>query len=141
MNKSLKKTLRELGLKPSEILEGYSVMLYEEPCNCGENIKHNNGGNYHEREWIDIIMGQFAFHVTETTREFMDGDQFDIWLLAPDGFVLKMTGHHARTYEVARMNNKNLLPEYQVIGDYRQNTATYLGGIAVRDLNESELAY
>jgi hypothetical protein len=31
----------------AELPEG-EIFYLEEPCNCGSQIRHNNGGNYHE---------------------------------------------------------------------------------------------
>ena len=28
-------------------MEQESILLYQEPCDCGSHIRHNNGGNYH----------------------------------------------------------------------------------------------
>ena len=58
------------------------IVLYRESCNCGDQIRHNNGGNYHAIDRLhlfgddDII---YCVILEETdTRESFPGDQYDI---------------------------------------------------------------
>lgn len=42
-----KERLEEIP-KLMEELEAEGKLYMNEPCNCGNNIQHNNGGNYHD---------------------------------------------------------------------------------------------
>ena len=49
----------------------------EEPCNCGNQIRHNNGGNYHEI--IKLIKYKNKLYVFFTdTRELFPSDDYRI---------------------------------------------------------------
>ncbi len=32
-------------------------LVSEEPCDCGEHTRHNNGGNYHYKTWNILSIG------------------------------------------------------------------------------------
>ena len=56
--------------------------LYEEPCDCGGQVRHNNGGNYHSIARLVTASdgeGNAAVVVENTTtREVFPGDDFDV---------------------------------------------------------------
>jgi len=45
-----------------------SLVIYE-PCNCGSQIRHNNGGNYHEIIYLVIDDGKY-FIMSDSTSDF-----------------------------------------------------------------------
>lgn len=67
--------------------------LYEEPCNCGEKIRHNIGGNYHRVEREHVIMDNDNIYCVikekTTTREDMPGDKYEILTFAGGEFRLE----------------------------------------------------
>ena len=42
----------------------------EEPCNCGEHIRHNNGGNYHKMYKLYIYDGDYYILETNSRERF-----------------------------------------------------------------------
>ena len=45
--------------------------IFEEICDCGDNIRHNNGGNYHSRGYIASIEGgDYKLYFEKDTRDF-----------------------------------------------------------------------
>lgn len=58
------------------------IETYCEPCNCGLQIRHHNGGNYHTIERLHIISDDNAIvcKILEktTTREDFPGDKYEI---------------------------------------------------------------
>ena len=71
-----------------------TIELYQEPCDCGSRVMHNNGGNYHEvvnvltytsetepAAWCVVLE-------TTTTREGFPREELDSLLLLEHGFVL-----------------------------------------------------
>lgn len=56
-------------------LEVGDRITYEEPCDCGSWVKHNNGGNYHEVIAIERY-GKDEYRVIYTdTREVFPGEE------------------------------------------------------------------
>jgi hypothetical protein len=43
-------------------------------CDCGEIVRHNNGGNYHRKVWVFRADGEFAV-VFGSTRDWFVGDE------------------------------------------------------------------
>ena len=58
------------------------IQLYSEPCDCGLQIRHNNGGNYHAVDRLHIIGDENSIYCVileeTTTREGFPGDQYEI---------------------------------------------------------------
>lgn len=58
------------------------IELYIGKCDCGEQIRHNNGGNYHAVVRLHIIKdedGVYCVILEETnTREDFPGDKYEI---------------------------------------------------------------
>lgn len=71
--------------------------LYHEPCNCGPQIRHNNGGNYHKIEREHIIMDDqniyCAIKEKTTTREDMPGDRYEVLTFKAGQFQLEDEKH------------------------------------------------
>jgi late competence protein required for DNA uptake (superfamily II DNA/RNA helicase) len=53
---------------------GRLMIIGCERCNCGEIIRHNNGGNYHRRVWIYWVNGEFVVW-WGNTKEWFPGDE------------------------------------------------------------------
>lgn len=51
------------------------IAKIREPCDCGSQIRHNNGGNYHER--IEILKHTSNVGITKYYR--LDGDTREIF--------------------------------------------------------------
>ena len=76
-----------------------TVNLYEEPCNCGDQVRHNNGGNYHRiarlvtvgdgEGNVAVVFDGHGFGVIpeEWTRE-RDGDEAIRRFLTAEAMVL-----------------------------------------------------
>lgn len=64
------------------MLEKIVVKIYCEPCNCGLQIRHNNGGNYHAVDQLHLIRDEDGIYCiiieTTTTREDFPGDRYEI---------------------------------------------------------------
>ena len=64
-----------------------TVELYEEPCDCGSQVRHNNGGNYHAVARLVTVSdgeGNAAVVIENTTtREAFPGDDFDVLIFDP----------------------------------------------------------
>jgi len=58
------------------------VEVLREPCNCGFNIRHNNGGNYHEVLKLLEFKGKLYMLSTDT-RELFDND--DLVMVEQEG--------------------------------------------------------
>ena len=58
------------------------IELYREQCNCGVQIRHNNGGNYHAVDQLHLIGDENSVYCIileeTTTREGFPGDQYEI---------------------------------------------------------------
>ena len=57
------------------------IQLYCEPCDCGLQVRHNNGGNYHSIDRLHIIGDENCIYCVileeTTTREGFPGDQYE----------------------------------------------------------------
>lgn len=70
------------------MFEQETQVLYQEPCNCGSQIRHNNGGNYHEvvRLYMFVNGEQWAVVLERTTtRESFPRDAYEV--LVPECVV------------------------------------------------------
>ena len=104
MNKSkVYQYLRNNGFTVAEIAEAISkleggklVRVYSEPCDCGDHIRHWDGGNYHQE--ISLIpVGDVLVLEDSDTREFERmGEREDIYVLAPNGKVVNLWGWNSR---------------------------------------------
>lgn len=69
------------------------IELYREPCNCGDQIRHNNGGNYHAVDKLHLIgdeNGVYCIILEETsTRERFPGDQYEVLVFQDGKFRLE----------------------------------------------------
>jgi len=58
------------------------IVLYREPCDCGSQLRHNDGGNYHAVDKLHLIRDDDSIYcviLEETsTRERFPGDQYEI---------------------------------------------------------------
>ena len=53
-----------------EFADTGKLAIYE-PCNCGSQVRHNNGGNYHDIEFL-VKDGEKCFHKSDTTCELTE---------------------------------------------------------------------
>jgi len=59
-----------------QIFEDNDSIELDEPCNCGSQIRHNNGGNYHEV--IEVVKDQGRFFVRfDDTCEFTSPTEWE----------------------------------------------------------------
>jgi len=76
------------GQEEEIMLKKNIIDLYVEPCNCGLQIRHNNGGNYHAVVRLHLIGdedGVYCVILEKTsTREDFPGDRYEI-LIFQDG--------------------------------------------------------
>ncbi len=56
--------------KAIKTFEGTGNLSIYEPCNCGSQVRHNNGGNYHTEIYLRRDSGD-AFVKFETTCELV----------------------------------------------------------------------
>jgi len=66
--------------------------VYTEPCDCGDRIRHNNGGNYHDRINVVAVSGEQGYCVLveeTTTRENFPADKFEVLLFREGQFELE----------------------------------------------------
>jgi hypothetical protein len=80
------------------------VELYREQCNCGVQIKHRNGGNYHAIHKLHLIgdeNGVYCVVLERTTsRESFIGDKH-VFLTFQDGeFRLESEEHTMEMYSI-----------------------------------------
>lgn len=54
----LRARIEEIRKEIRNLKEG-ERLCYEEPCNCGNNIRHNSGGNYHDIVTIALDGGDY----------------------------------------------------------------------------------
>ncbi len=58
------------------------IETFREPCNCGLQIRHHNGGNYHKIKREHIIMDDHNIYCTilekTTTREDFPTDRYEV---------------------------------------------------------------
>lgn len=47
-----------------------------EPCNCGNRVQHNNGGNYHDQIYLKMDTGQ-VFIKFDTTCELVPSAEWE----------------------------------------------------------------
>jgi hypothetical protein len=67
------------------------VQVYAEPCDCGTQNRHNNGGNYHHRTNVVTVRGPEAFCVIvedTDTREVFPREEHDALLYVDGKFEL-----------------------------------------------------
>jgi len=66
-------------MKGGTMLKKNVIELYVEQCNCGMQVRHNNGGNYHAVDKLNLIGDENGVYCVilerTTTREEFTGDQ------------------------------------------------------------------
>jgi len=62
------KSLEQLPALLQQIEQGLVVVL-SEPCDCGYQIRHSNGGNYHQITTLAKDMGEY-YIIEGSTSEF-----------------------------------------------------------------------
>jgi len=70
MNTDTVRITRENAIEMFE--QGHRVQLHEQ-CNCGDRVRHNNGGNYHEIVTLKRE-GDGARLYSDSTCELVDKD-------------------------------------------------------------------
>ena len=82
------------------------IELYCEPCNCGLQIRHNNGGNYHAVDQLHLIGDEDGVYCiileTTTTREGFPGERYEI-LTFQDGVFLLEDEEWVKEHEIVRV--------------------------------------
>jgi hypothetical protein len=83
-------------LKNKEVtimLKKIVLELYREPCNCGSQIRHHNGGNYHSVDRLHLIGDEDGVYCSileeTTTREDFPGDRYDVLTFQDGEFRLE----------------------------------------------------
>lgn len=75
------------------MLKKMTIELYREKCNCGYQIRHNNGGNYHAIDRLYLIGDEdnvYCVILEETdTRESFPGDQYETLVFQDGKFRLE----------------------------------------------------
>lgn len=74
---------------------------WQEDCDCGGQVRHNNGGNYHRwtETWSD---GYDRFIVTGSTRDSFPGDTWVSLWEGPWNVVRVTEGSHHMEVEILR---------------------------------------
>jgi len=69
------------------------IVLYRESCDCGDQIRHNNGGNYHAVDKLHLFGDDnnvYCVILEETsTRESFPGDQYETLVFQNGKFCLE----------------------------------------------------
>lgn len=69
------------------------INLFVEPCNCGSQIRHNDGGNYHAVDRLHLFgdeNGVYCVILEETdTRGRFPGDQYEVLVFQDGKFRLE----------------------------------------------------
>ena len=52
----------------------YKYLVLSEPCDCGDRIMHNNGGNYHDFVEFLVIDGKYFLREGDTCEHTRPGD-------------------------------------------------------------------
>ena len=82
------------------------IELYCEQCNCGVQIRHNNGGNYHAVDQLHLIGDEDGVYCIilekTTTREGFPGDQYEI-LTFQDGVFHLEDEEWVKEHEIVRV--------------------------------------
>lgn len=80
------------------------IELYVEQCNCGMQVRHNNGGNYHAVDKLNLIGDENGVYCVvlekTTTRETFTGDQHEVLTFQGGEFRLEDEERIAETYPV-----------------------------------------
>lgn len=82
------------------------IEIYREECNCGLQIKHNNGGNYHAVHRLHIISDEDAVYCVilekTTTREDFPGDRYEILTFQDGEFRLEGQAHEDKIVKIEK---------------------------------------
>jgi hypothetical protein len=106
---------------PKITIEHEVVELYREPCDCGNRILHNNGGNYHRLTLLHVFSSsdREAWCVvleSTNTREDFPQDEHEHLILDGGGF--RLLHENERNY--------NPPPEEQEFARFRYGEARVL---------------
>lgn len=75
------------------MLKKSTIVLYREPCDCGSQIRHNDGGNYHAVDRLHLFgdeNGVYCVILEETdTRGRFPGDQYEVLVFQDGKFRLE----------------------------------------------------
>lgn len=104
--KKMKNTIREYveSARATTTLKDNVVELYREACDCGTQVQHNNGGNYHDIHRLHLIGDEDNVYCVvlerTTSRESFIGDQH-VFLTFQDGeFRLEDDEHMAEMHQI-----------------------------------------
>lgn len=70
------------------ILRSAGTVVLQEPCDCGNNIRHNNGGNYHQVIRLKIRLGKIWAQFGSTCELLPEPD----WELAGEDVIDQYAG-------------------------------------------------
>jgi hypothetical protein len=80
------------------------VELYREACDCGAQIKHRNGGNYHAIHRLHLIGDENSIYCVilekTTSRESFIGDQHEVLVFKDGKFHIESDEHMAEMHQV-----------------------------------------
>lgn len=92
------------SVRATTTLKDSVVELYVEECNCGAQIKHRNGGNYHAIHKLHLIGDEDNVYcvVLERTnsRESFIGDQHEVLVFKNGKFQLEDDEHMAEMHQI-----------------------------------------
>lgn len=55
-----------------------SKIEIHEPCNCGDHIRHNDGGNYHESVFMQIDEGRYFRKIESSCKLISEAEWEEI---------------------------------------------------------------
>ena len=103
--------LRKAGFSVTEckkafddLENGNEVVVYEEPCDCGDQIRHNDGGNYHEIVSLVPVGNVVVLEHTDTRWFDALGERSEIYIETPNGKVVALWGYYARYIDPQKAN-------------------------------------
>ena len=89
------------------------INLYCEPCNCGSQIRHNDGGNYHAVDRLHLFGDDDSIYCVilekTDTRESFPGDQYEVLVFLYGKFRLEDEDWADESYIVYTEEGSKLL--------------------------------
>ena len=90
--------------RATRTLKDNVVELYREACDCGTQVQHNNGGNYHNIHKLHLIGDENGIYcvVLEKTnsRESFIGDQHEVLVFKDGKFHIESDEHMAEMHQI-----------------------------------------
>ena len=96
--------VNKINKEEKKMLKINVVDLYVEECNCGTQVRHNNGGNYHAIHKLHLIEDKNNVYCVvlekTTTREEFTGDQHEVLVFKDGKFHIESDEHMAEMHQV-----------------------------------------